>query len=273
MSLAAAHDLLACPRCRTPLAVAEREVSCRSGHRFDVARQGYVNLLGTPPPANADTPAMLDARARFLGSGAYDRVAEALVAAVRPGSPRELTVAEAGAGTAWYLSRVVAALPSARGVALDVSVAAARRAAGAGPRIASVVADTWRGLPLLTRSLDVVLCVFAPRHPAEFLRVLKPGGRLVVVHPNAGHLEHLRRTYGLLDVDPDKEQRLATQLSDFAVTRHTVAYRVDGTASQVADLVAMGPNAFHGRVVQSAPSRIDVDVSVLVCEAPPAREP
>ena len=45
MSLAAAHDLLACPRCRTPLAVAEREVSCRSGHRFDVARQGYVNLL------------------------------------------------------------------------------------------------------------------------------------------------------------------------------------------------------------------------------------
>ena len=88
MSLAAAHDLLACPRCRTPLAVAEREVSCRSGHRFDVARQGYVNLLGTPPPANADTPAMLDARARFLGSGAYDRVAEALVDAVRPGSPR-----------------------------------------------------------------------------------------------------------------------------------------------------------------------------------------
>ena len=103
--------------------------------------------------------------------------------------------------------------------------------------------------------------------------ILTHGGRLVVVHPNAGHLEHLRRTYGLLDVDPDKEQRLATQLSDFAVTRHTVAYRVDGTASQVADLVAMGPNAFHGRVVQSAPSRIDVDVSVLVCEAPPAREP
>jgi 23S rRNA (guanine745-N1)-methyltransferase len=37
---------------------------CPAGHAFDVAKQGYLNLSGAAEPANADTPAMLDARAR-----------------------------------------------------------------------------------------------------------------------------------------------------------------------------------------------------------------
>ena len=62
--LDAARGLLACPVCAGALDVAERPVRCRSAHSFDVARQGYVNLLGSTPPANADTAAMVAARER-----------------------------------------------------------------------------------------------------------------------------------------------------------------------------------------------------------------
>ncbi len=258
MALEVSAGLLACPVCQGPAEVVGRTVACPAGHRFDVARQGYVNLLGTAPPANADTPAMVAARDRFLATGAFDPVRAALVAAAGQGP----TVAEVGAGTAWYLAGVLQA-GAERGVALDVSVAAARRAARAHPRAASVVADTWRYLPLRDGCLDALLCVFAPRNPAEFRRVLRPGGRLVVVHPGAGHLAALRRTRGLLDVDPRKDARVAAQLEGFTVSAEQVRYDVDATAEQVADLVAMGPNAFHATGPVRDGARLEVDVTVL----------
>ena len=103
--LDAARGLLACPVCAGALDVAERPVRCRSAHSFDVARQGYVNLLGSTPPANADTAAMVAARERVLASGAFDAV-DALVAR-RAGAAGCRTVLDAGGGTGHHLARLL----------------------------------------------------------------------------------------------------------------------------------------------------------------------
>ena len=50
---------------------------CAAGHSFDIARQGYVNLLRRAAPENADTPEMLAARDRFLVAGHYAPIAAA----------------------------------------------------------------------------------------------------------------------------------------------------------------------------------------------------
>lgn len=247
MGIEAALDVLACPRCGSGLELVEadggRALRCASGHSFDVARQGYVNLLGGPEPGNADTAAMLDARARVHASGLFEAVA-AQVAAHLAGRPRVL---EVGAGTAYYLVRALADDDAGLGIALDVSKAAARRAARADPRITAVVADVWQGLPIADHSLDGVLCVFAPRNVAEFARVLRPDGRLVVVTPMPEHLAGLRERHGLLQVPAGKADQLAVAAAEFfeplslggLVRRHQV------DAELAADLIAMGPNAFH----------------------------
>ncbi len=184
MSLSRALDLLSCPRCGSAVTLGSGTVVCRDGHTWDVARQGYVNLLGRAEPANADTTAMLAARSRVLAAGLFDPVAAAIRAALT-GRPRVL---EVGSGTAYYLLRALGDDDSGVGIALDVSKAAARLAAKADPRIAAVVADVWRRLPIQDHCLDAVLCVFAPRNLAEFARVLRPDGRLVVATPNPEHL-------------------------------------------------------------------------------------
>ena len=79
--LASAVGLLACPHCRAPLAVIEpgRVLGCANGHRFDVARQGHVSLLGPRARTDTgDTAAMVAARERFLGRGHYAPVTSAL---------------------------------------------------------------------------------------------------------------------------------------------------------------------------------------------------
>ena len=77
----AALDLLACPVCGLPLGRHDRTLRCASGHSHDLARQGYVNLLHGAAPANADTTEMVAARQRFLDTGAYQPIRDAVVGA------------------------------------------------------------------------------------------------------------------------------------------------------------------------------------------------
>ncbi|QXT61954.1 putative RNA methyltransferase [Tessaracoccus palaemonis] len=255
-------DWTRCPHCSLPLGRVEGSLRCAAGHGYDVARQGYVNLLGRAAPANADTPAMLEARASFLATGRYRPIADAIDS--RVGDARRIV--EVGAGTGWYLARALDASPAAEGLATDVSVAAAKRCARAHPRMDAVVADTWVGLPVQDGAVDLVLCVFAPRNAADFARILAPGGRLVVVVPRAGHLAELRERDGLLEVADDKADALVASLGD-AGWAHLGGERVSGsmdlTAREAADLVGMGPNAFHEHGDAAAPITTTLDVDVL----------
>ncbi|MEA5119543.1 MAG: methyltransferase domain-containing protein, partial [Propionicimonas sp.] len=237
MTLQAADGLLACPHCGGRLTVGDR-VACPRGHNFDIARQGYLNLLGGPQPKHADTPAMVAARRRVLSSGAFDRILN-LVAEHSRRAPRVL---EVGSGTAQYLRGALGEDPSRCGVALDISTAAAKVAAKADQRIAAVVADVWGRLPLLDHCVDEVLCVFAPRNLAEFARILAPGGRLVVLAPNPGHLAGLRARYGLLGIEADKQERLLASTSEFFERTVTsrLLHSVELPAELAGDVVAMG---------------------------------
>lgn len=255
--------MLRCPVCTAAFTWADRALRCEAGHAFDVAKQGYVNLLGRAAPANADTAGMLSARARVLGSGLFDGVLDGLIRAAA--TPPDGAVVEVGAGTGFYLQGVLAASPGAMGVALDVSPAAARRSASAG--LVSIVADTWQPLPLADGCADVVLCVFAPRNPAEFNRILSSDGRVLVVAPKQGHLTDLRARHGLLDVEPDKADRLRSSFAE-AGLRETaserVAYEQEAAAELVADLIAMGPNAFHAHAIDADAALVQIDVEVSV---------
>lgn len=244
MAVDAVLGMLRCPVCAAALQRDGGTVGCPAGHRFDLARQGHLNLLRSAPPANADTAEMVAARLRFLDAGHYRPILDAVAGGI---DPRTRTWVEPGAGPAWYLSRLLEAHPAAHGLAGDVSVAAARRAARAHPRIGAVVFDTWREWPVADASADLVLAIFAPRNVTEFARVLRPGGQVIVVTPNPDHLAELRAGYGLLDVPGDKSDRLADALADdfYADGRVEVRAELALSATEVGDLIAMGPNAFH----------------------------
>ena len=270
-------DLLRCPHCQQELRLQGRVLACPSGHAFDVARQGYVNLLPRrPSTGTGDSPSMVQARASFLGRGHYAAFADAVASALSAQDEgnevgRDEPIAEVGAGTGYYLAQVLRGREGS-GVALDVSAAAARRAARAHERIGSVVADAWTSLPLRDACLGGVVVAFAPRSGGELARVVRTGGRLVVLVPGADHLAELRTTLGLLDVDPHKAERLAASLGpQFEPSSvHPLGWRAELDHDDVRDLVLMGPNARHqdpGRLedrVAALPARVGVTVSGVV---------
>lgn len=255
--------ILRCPHCHASMARIGASITCSAGHQFDIARQGYVNFLGQAPPKHADTAEMVAARLRFLNAGHYQPIVDEIVGMV--GHPTGDAVwLEAGAGPGWYLQQLLNHFENVVALASDISVAAVRRAARTHPRLAAIVSDTWRQWPVRTQGVDLILTVFAPRNIAEFARVLRPGGQLIMVVPQPEHLASLRAHHGLLNIDAAKPDRLAASMGRNFTLDHSSSVHVPLAlkTEEVSDVIAMGPNAHHRR--QTVPEAIQSDLSVSV---------
>jgi 23S rRNA (guanine745-N1)-methyltransferase len=240
-------DLLRCPVCGDALGETGGALRCAAGHSFDIARQGYVNLV----PGRADTPEMVEARDAFLEAGHFRPLSAALAEEARAAGGASGAsggaVLDLGAGTGHHLAAVLDALPDARGIAVDASPAALRRAARAHERAAAVGADAWKRLPVADGVAALVLSVFAPRNPDEMARILAPGGTLLAVTPTTRHLYELVGPLGLLSVPDDKADRLDAQLeAHFTLTaRRPLEHPMFLTREEATQLVGMGPSAWH----------------------------
>ncbi|MEO9138836.1 MAG: putative RNA methyltransferase [Jatrophihabitans sp.] len=271
--LAAVARVLRCPVCGEPVWVADAVLACGLGHHFDIARQGYVNLIaGRGGPGTADSAAMVAARESFLGRGHYARIASATAeAAAEANIGTDDVVVDLAGGTGYYLAHLLDEHSDAVGICVDLSSPALRRAARAHARAAAIGADAWGVLPIASGAVRVLLSVFGPRNPDEIERVLTPDGTMIVVSPTPNHLQELAQPLGLLAVDPAKPERQAAAFSRFhRLARRTEQYSIVLDRDDLAAVVGMGPSAVHidasvlRERVGQMPERITVTVSVEV---------
>ena len=153
---------------------------------------------------------------------------------------------DAGTGTGHYLHAVLQ-MRSVDAIGLDISKFALRRAARVNPQVVNIVWDIWRPLPVADASVDVILVVFAPRNAADFARVLRPEGRLIVVTPRQGHLAEAAERTGMLSIQEDKEERLAGSLGGHFSLGQSQDLDIPLTLDPgpLADLAFMGPAGHH----------------------------
>ncbi len=267
--------MLRCPVCRSALRrdPAAKAWGCGGGHHFDEAREGYVNLLITHQRRKrdpGDSPDMLRHRRSLLDAGTYAPIAEALAAVARPAAG--MNVLDAGCGEGYYTSTWPQDHDGLRLAGIDIAkpavrMAAKRAAAGSVYAVGSVY-----DLPVLDGAVDLVVSVFAPLHSPEFERVLRPGGRLVVIGPGPDHLAGLK---ALLFDEPEDHPETGPFERDGATTileaEGTTRVRADvhlDSPEAVADLVHMTPYAWYvaPEVRQAVVARgsLDTPIDVLV---------
>ncbi len=248
--LADIAERLQCPVCTRRLAPGPRSLICPRGHSFDVARQGYVTLQAPRQRSAAgDDGAMVTARAAVQEAGHFDPLTAALAGeANKVAGGESSAVLDVGAGTGHHLAELLGVLPRARGIALDASRDASRRAARAHRRIAAVRSDVWQQIPLGDATVDLALNVFAPRNGAELARILRPGGALIVVTPGPDHLHELAMLH-TVRVDPRKRERLRRQLLPAlrASNARPISWTLELTGTEAEAILRMGPAARHLR--------------------------
>ena len=104
-----AHDSLICPIDGSPLLFENASLSCTHGHRYDIGKPGYANLLSAQhkrSKAPGDSKEMVNARTAFLSEGFYDPIASELAELVGAQTQNDLTLVDAGCGEGYYLEKI-----------------------------------------------------------------------------------------------------------------------------------------------------------------------
>jgi len=181
--------MLICPVCGEPLSFAEKSMFCEKGHRFDTAREGYVNLLRTNKSGDKIGDDKLAARCRrdFLNKGYYAPLRDALVSLFSDAQGSLLDIC-CGEG---YYTIAIASNQNLQVYGFDISKEMVRLGAKRGGFTAFVA--NMASIPVADNSFDYCTHLFAPFNEAEFVRVLKAGGRLYTVIPGTRHLWGLKK--------------------------------------------------------------------------------
>lgn len=233
---------LLCPLCGKRLEKAENSLRCENRHSFDLARQGYVNLLPVQQKRSlhpGDTKEQVKSRRAFLDGGFYGPICDALC---KMAEGLAGPILDVGCGEGYYSSRLAKVL-DAELVGLDISKEAVRCAAGRYKGAAWLCASAAH-LPVEDGSVGLLTSLFALTLPEEFLRVLRPDGAFIQVLAAPDHLLGLKEIiYPSLT---EKAKDIASELPGFTLERsENVRFSFTVEGKQVQNLLSMTPHLYR----------------------------
>ncbi|MBQ9807246.1 MAG: methyltransferase domain-containing protein [Ruminococcus sp.] len=187
-----------CPVCGKELEAWERTFVCGSGHSFDTAKSGYVNLLLSKHIGKAvhgDNKLMVQARRDFLESGYYSGLKDALCRMAAKHFSGSF-VLDAGCGEGYYTGAIADEFEQLEIAAdiygIDISKIAVDMAAKRHKNVRFAAASVFH-IPVLDSSCDMLTTVFSPYCGGEFQRVLRDGGTMLMVIPGEEHLWEMKQ--------------------------------------------------------------------------------
>ena len=233
---------LLCPLCGELLEKAENSLRCQNRHSFDIARQGYVNLLPVQNKRSlnpGDTKEQVQSRREFLDGGFYQPICDALCEMAKDLAGPVLDV---GCGEGYYSSRLANAL-GAELVGLDISKEAVRFAAGRYKQAQWLCASAAR-LPVKDESAGLLTSLFALTLPEEFLRVLKKDGAFIQVLAAPDHLLGLKSI--IYPTLTEKPKDSVPDLPGFTLAQsRQVKFTFTVEGDQVQNLLSMTPHVYR----------------------------
>lgn len=272
MSAAHLASIFMCPLCNGTFTVRSgRTLVCPDMHAFDVAREGYVNLI--PAQAkNSKEPGynkeLMQARHEFFETDGYGPVAAAMAdMTLAAASSDTARILDAGCGEGYYLRVLRDYAPQFDIVGTDVSRFGMRTASRLDPTGAFAVANSYH-LPLPDSSVDILISHFSPNPIDEFARVLRPGGSLLIGSPGADHLFSLKAAVYETPRRHDEEKHGVHDRRFVHSERKVVRYALSISDSRTLDaLFGMTPYSYgaidRGQLPRSTGSTFDTEVHVL----------
>ena len=238
-------SILTCPVCAKKLSVSGNSYKCGRGHSFDISRSGYVNLLLSKhagKTVHGDNKLMVQARRKFLETGYYSPLADALCDTVEKYFHGG-TILDAGCGEGYYTNQVADRLSNCGKdteiYGVDVSKIAVEYASKRGKAVKYLAASVFH-LPIESGSCNMLITLFAPYSSDEFCRVLAKNGIMTMAIPSRDHLWELKQA--IYD-QPYKNEVRPYELEGFRfLEKQSIRYTMHaGSQEELQALFSMTP--------------------------------
>ncbi len=286
--------LFTCPICQSPLITNNKTWACdgskntkNNKHSFDVARQGYINLLPVQQKKSkmpGDSQASILARQNFLHSNFYQPLQALICQLIDKNLSEKTAWLDVGCGEGYY-SHAIANIEQIRQlIAIDISKSAVQQLAKNTDN-----KDLWRNaensknnknkiyplvasasqLPLADNSVQGISSIFSPIFAEELARILVPQGILVIAKPNKNHLASVRQ--GLFDtVKEHNSDKFIEQLERVGfqlIEQKTVKNQFTLNSKQLANLLTMTPYSYRAKREKREQLLMQAEKIGLVTEA------
>lgn len=239
---------LGCPKCHQPLSLEGKSYYCESRHTYDVAKQGYINLLLNPDKATnnpGDSRESLEARRLFLDQGYYLPISKKVIELAKPYLTNDIQLLDLGCGEGYYLDQLMQQvdLADANFYGLDISKIAIQMATRRN-KVAYWLVGNSKNLPFPDHSLDLIIAMFTVVNVQELQRVLKPGGK--IIHVTANNPNHLLEIKELIYDEVFTKEDTFIRLPFNVVTSCDITQKVhiDNHDSCI-NLLKMTPHYYH----------------------------
>ncbi|UJF18716.1 23S rRNA (guanine(745)-N(1))-methyltransferase [Vibrio sp. SS-MA-C1-2] len=240
-----------CPLCFSALNQNNHHWVCENNHQFDLAKEGYVNLMPAHHKRSknpGDNKEMMQARRAFLENEHYQPLRQAVIKEVTAHleTNQALKVLDIGCGEGYYTSALATKLQEynekSQVYGLDISKVAIKFAAKRYPQADFCVASSHR-LPFADNSLDGIVRIYAPCKAEELSRVIKSDGIIVTVTPAARHLYQLKeKVYQSVKLHETQPEEIA----GFELIKQTLLpYSMDLNSQDATALLQMTPFAWR----------------------------
>ena len=168
----ASNSLYICPVCREPLQLqpSGKNYACLHHHSFDLAKEGYLNLLPVQDKHSkepGDSKLMMIARRLFLEAGFYEPMAKAVAMMIDAGNTKGqgMQLLDLGCGEGYYSRKIACFCKHGEQIALqgiDIAKFAIAAAAKNSPK-QSLSLPAQTGCPMQTSFLMLYSECLHPR--------------------------------------------------------------------------------------------------------------
>lgn len=187
---------ISCPICKTSMCINELKLTCKKNHSFDIAKQGYVNLLNRAMKTNYDKNLFISRHKLIANSTFFTPLHEKLMEVVLEGlQTSKISLLDAGSGEGSHLHKIYELLnienEKISAVGIDIAKDGILQAAKYYENQIWFVADL-ANIPFKEQTFNVILNILSPANYDEFTRVLKQDGVAIKVVPQKDYLKQIR---------------------------------------------------------------------------------
>lgn len=236
---------LACPKCHEVLVLENKTYKCKNNHCYDVARNGYINLLLNPDKAcnlPGDNKESLLCRKAHLNHGYYDGILNEVISYISKHPVDDMHLLDLGCGEGYYTTGIKKAFEDATVYGLDISKDGVKMATQYRKDIYWIVGNS-KNIPLLDHSMDVITALFTVVNIDELRRCLKKDGYIIHVTANPYHLVEFKELiYDEVKVKSDEHIRLPFDVVESYNYKETIHLK---NGEDTLNLLKMTPHFYH----------------------------